>query len=846
MSTDAASAQTKADSGRRLRIAVAAVIGVGLLVLAGSVVRASTAAFPEKVHGYDVVITVVTITTCARAMLMIRIGARQHAQSLTDTAIMLGLMLLPGPWMVIAVAAGVVIAKTLARLPANRVAFNAAKDVITVGSAAAVGAIFGLPMPYTVSSATLPALVVVGVMIVSVDEAIAIPVLALATRARIRDVFMRGSGVRIGTAVARIALALFVGYLLRFDIHLALVTPVIAVGWHFYFANRIQQRAEQYAWRRLAQTADEIASSDETAVHDAAIRGAADMFGCDEVEIEIRIPGAQPRLIRGHSEGVTYDGPPRTEFTTRGTIRRATLDTRDGSAAGRAGELRLHFRKKSTFSDREQYTLRAYAATVGTALRKTAAVAEAARMTTRHALASHHDPLTGLANRTFLVEYAAAATGRLGLAIIDLNQFRQFNDVLGQAGGDRALREVACRLASGAQASDLVTRLGGDSFAILFVDVASPSDAIARTRAVIATLIEPMMLDNVRFEVGATAGIAVGPPLGPGGSSTAGSESAQGVEELLRRADVAVNEAKRDGHPIGVFNRTRDTADAGRLSLMAELRQAVSDRQFLVVFQPIVDLASGEVRSAEGLARWQHPQHGNLPPYRFLEAIERSGLLAAFTAQILDTSLAAARRWREAGFAIPVAVNVSPRSLLDPEFPASIPLALAAHELPPDALTIELTETLTLSQLEIVDDVLHDIRAMGVKLALDDFGTGFSSLAAIARVPVNELKIDRAFVSGMSGTTEGAIVRSTIDLGRSLDLLVVAEGVETEEQRERLWRLGCPAGQGHLFGRPMTIEAFMAALQEGRDGVPGRLAAPIQATSSDGSVIPLSPKRRAG
>ena len=175
---------------------------------------------------------------------------------------------------------------------------------------------------------------------------------------------------------------------------------------------------------------------------------------------------------------------------------------------------------------------------------------------------------------------------------------------------------------------------------------------------------------------------------------------------------------------------------------------------------------------------------------------------------------------------MPVAVNVSPRSLLDPEFPASIPRALAAHDLPPEALTIELTETLTLSQLEVVDDVLHALRGIGVKLALDDFGTGFSSLATIARVPVNELKIDRAFVSSMSGTAEGAIVRSTIELGRSLDLLVVAEGVETEEQRDRLWRLGCPAGQGHLFGRPMALDAFIgAAAPRGHDGVPGRLVA---------------------
>jgi diguanylate cyclase (GGDEF)-like protein len=845
VSTDADPRQLNNDSSRRLKITVGAVIVVGAVFLVAAAARAFTNPMPPNVGWYDVAIAVVTVTTCARAMLIIRIGVKQYGQSLTDIAILLGLMLLPGSWMVIAVAMGVTVAKILARVPANRIAFNAAKDVITVGLAAAVGAMFGLPMPYQVGAKSLPALAVVGAVIVTIDELLAIPVLALASGERIRDVFASGAIVRIGTAVLRIVLALCIGFLLGFDNRLAVVTPVIAVGWHFYFANRTQQRTERFSWQRLAQTADEIGSAEEAAVHDAAVRGAADMFNCDEVEIEVRLAGVEPRLIRGDSAGVTYDGPPIAPTPGRSTVQVATLDTQDGSTAGRAGELRLYFRKRVTFGEREHFTLRAYAATIGTALRKTAAVAEAARMTTRHALASHHDALTGLANRTFLVEYASTTSSRLGLAIIDLNQFKQFNDVLGQAGGDRALREVACRLASGAQANDLVTRLGGDSFAVLFVDVSSPADAIARTRAVVATLIEPMTLDNIRFEVGATAGVAVGPPLGATGVTAAESRTAYGVEELLRRADVAVNEAKRDGLPIGVFTRNRDTADAGRLSLMAELRQAVTDQQFVVVFQPIVDLATGEVRSAEGLARWQHPQHGNLPPHRFLASIERSGLLSAFTAQVLDRSLAGVRRWRDEGFDMPVAVNVSPRSLLDPEFPASIPRALAAHHLPPEALTIELTETLTLSQLEVVDDVLHALRGIGVKLALDDFGTGFSSLATIARVPVNELKIDRAFVSSMSGTAEGAIVRSTIELGRSLNLLVVAEGVETEEQRDRLWRLGCPAGQGHLFGRPMALDTFMAALCRGHDGVRGRLVAPVQATSSEGSVIPLSSVRRA-
>jgi diguanylate cyclase len=831
---------------RRYHTAAGLVVALGLALVVTAITLIVTGVSSPAAPIGDALWVAVIVTCAARIVLYVRIGASRVPQSLTDTAIMLGLMLLPASWMVLAVAAGVAVAGAFAGQSAGRVAITAAKDAIMVAVAATLGVFLGLDMPYQVNESTLPALALIGVSIIATDEAINIPLLALANGQRVSEVFRRGAVTRIGTAVLRISVAMAVGYLLRSDARLAIATPLAALGVHFYYTNRIQQRADRLSWQRLAKIADEIGSADEPVIHDAAVRGAAAMFSCDEVELEIRLPGCEPRLIRGDANGITYDGPPHVS-ESYGVIQRATLDTRDGADVGRAGEMRLNFRAPVSFSDREEYTLRALAATVGTAIRKTAAVAEAARMTSRQAQASHHDSLTGLANRAYLVEYAGSAGGRLGLAIVDLNEFRRINDALGQDAGDRALREVACRLASGAQANDLVTRLGGDSFAVLFTDVTSQSDAIARTRALVATLVEPITLDDVRFEIGATAGIAVGPPLGT--STSREGRTAYGVEELLRRADVAVNEAKRDGITIGVFARARDTADAYRLSLSAELRLAVAARQFVVMFQPIVDLATGEIRSAEGLARWQHPEHGSLPPLRFLESIERSGLLAAFTAQILDISLSAARTWREAGFQVPVAVNVSPRSLLDPDFPASVPLALAAHGLPPDALTIELTETLTLSQLEVVDDVLHALSGIGVKLALDDFGTGFSSLAAIARVPVNELKIDRAFVAGMSGTAEGAIVKSTIELGRSLDLLVVAEGVETAEQRERLWAMGCPAGQGHLFGRPMTSETFLAALARGVGGVRGRLADPIHRLSDNGlgaDVISLSSRRAAG
>ena len=296
---------------------------------------------------------------------------------------MLGLMLLPGSWMVIAVAVGVTLAKILARVPANRIAFNAAKDAITVGMAAAVGCC------------------------VQPSDAVRSPgqVAARAGGGRCRH-HRRGRGAghpgarardrradparvrqRRGGPDRRRRCADLHRALHRlpagFDNRLALVTPVIAVGWHFYFANRMQQRTERYSWRGWPRPPTRSARPTRPSVHDAAVRGAADMFNCDEVEIEIRLPGVEPRLIRGDcGRGHLRRSADRTSTCRVTRFSGRTLDTQDGSAAGRTGELRLYFRKRVTFGEREHFTLRAYAATIGTALRKTAAVAEAARMTT--------------------------------------------------------------------------------------------------------------------------------------------------------------------------------------------------------------------------------------------------------------------------------------------------------------------------------------------------------------------------------------------------------------------------------------------------------------------------------
>jgi EAL domain-containing protein (putative c-di-GMP-specific phosphodiesterase class I) len=315
-----------------------------------------------------------------------------------------------------------------------------------------------------------------------------------------------------------------------------------------------------------------------------------------------------------------------------------------------------------------------------------------------------------------------------------------------------------------------------------------------------------------------------------------------GMVELLRRADVALHHAKRGGPAVVRYRERLDTADAARLALGGDLPRAIAEREFAVSFQPIVDLASGEMIAAEALARWHHPDRGDLGPRRFLSAVERSGLLPGFAEAVLDQALAAMLRWRAAGVDAPVAVNASPRSLLDPAFPRMVLGRLEANGASGADLVLELTETLTLAQVDQIGGVLDELRAAGVRLALDDFGTGFSSLRMLDRVRVDELKIDRSFVAAMDTSPQAAAaVRLTIELGRSLEMLVVAEGVESPRQRRALWVQGCPAGQGHLFGRPMSIDALLAALGGG-DGSPVRLAESIHAATEN--VIELPRTRR--
>jgi diguanylate cyclase (GGDEF)-like protein len=817
------------DRRLRLLVSLVVVLGVAAVVWALSVVLSHPTPHPG---GLLLVGLIGAIAVGNRTTLWIRVRSERRGISWTEVGVLVSLALATPAWVVLCTAVAIAISKLTGRMAFRKAVFSVAKEVLVACTASAVFLAMHVVADPKDPDRALGAIALAAVAMWIVDEALHVPVFALATRRDMREVLRDNLDMRALAMVARyIVTVLVIAILALADARLLLAVVPVWLCIHLWQTAQMRSRQERDSWQRLAKSTDELNGVDLPAVLHSAVVRAAGLFSVEEVEIGIRLGGTD-RLVRGTAVSVTYDGPPAAAPPRSGPPISAQLAGHDGSHP--LGALRLRFRDSVKLKDTEEFKLQTFASALYTAIRNASAYAELARISAENAHAAAHDPLTGLPNRRQLYDRTSAmfdagtTDGMLALLLIDLNHFKEINDTLGHSAGDEVLCEVAKRLRAAAEPGDIVARLGGDEFAILLTGLPTPAIAAHRADTMLAQLERIIEVDGMQLSVEAAGGIALGAGAG-------------GVDELLRRADVAMYQAKRSGQRTTTYVHSRDTADVSRLMLGGELRRAVAEHEFFVDFQPIVDLGTGEVISAEALARWHHPDHGNLTPMQFLETVERSGQLPAFADAVLEQSLAAFGTWRDAGFDLPVAVNVSPRSLLDPAFPAAVLSRLATHDVPADRLVLELTETLTLSQLEVVARVLAELRDAGVRLALDDFGTGVSSLSVLSRIPVHQLKIDREFVGKLETSSEAAaVIRSTVDLARSLHLTVIAEGVESEPQRHALWDLGCVAGQGHLFARPMRAERLLATLQRGTGGRPGVLA---DALHDAGSVVRM-PRRR--
>ncbi|GIE87191.1 putative bifunctional diguanylate cyclase/phosphodiesterase [Actinoplanes regularis] len=819
---------------RRLRLLIGLVVVLGLSV--SSIWTLYAVRDPQPPPPLTLLaVLCATVIVAQRWRVSVRIKSSLLGSAWGEVPVLVGLALLPAPWVLLCAVTGQGLLKIATRSGVRKTAFAMAKEALTVSAAAAVILAFGIhpdlenpDLPVRVLVAALAAFAVT-------DQLVFLPIVATDTGSSIGQAARQNwTGTVIGHLGQLLACLIALWVLATHaNVLLLLVVPLVVACMHLWQSRTTRTRQEREAWQRLAKATDELNAVDLTQVLHSATTRAAQIFSAAEAAIDLTAGGAD-RTVRADGQHVLSDSPLAGEPALPGET---TVDLVAHDGGVRVGVLRLRFGGTVRLTEVEQYKLRTFASAVCTAIRNAQAYAELARIAAENAHAATHDPLTGLPNRRQLYDQAARLftdTGQNGLSallLIDLNHFKEVNDTLGHAAGDDVLREVARRLSESAEPGDLVARLGGDEFAVLLTGLPTPALASHRAAAMLGALEPGIDVEGMRITVEAAGGIALAAGTG-------------GVEELMRRADIAMYQAKRAGEPTTIYAHARDTADVERLILTGELRRAVSEHEFTVDFQPIVDLGSGEVLSAEALARWKHPGQGDLTPVQLLEAVERSGQLPAFADAVLEQSLLAMQTWREAGFDLPVAVNVSPRSLLDPNFPGTVLARLERHGVSPGQLVLELAETLTISQIDVVERTLAELRNAGVRLAVDDFGTGVSSLSVLSRIPVHELKIDREFVATVETSAEAAaVIRTTVDLARNLHLTVVAEGVESEPQRRALWELGCLAGQGRLFARPLSAARFLGTLQRGSAGRPGVLASPLH---DAGAVVRMPVRRPAG
>ncbi|MQA25096.1 MAG: EAL domain-containing protein [Micromonosporaceae bacterium] len=779
----------------RLRRWVFVVLALGLLVVGVSLALATS------VPAVSVVTAAGFVAAAKTIHLRIRIGSEGTSFTWGETALVIALALLSPPWIAPAVLAGVLISQLLTRAPVLKAAYNSASHATAAAAAAGVVVLGGGGPITQLNPHTITVLCLAVVTATGFATVFAAGAVSAASGSRFATVVTRGIGITILMMLGNVALGLLVVSLGIADMRWLFAVPPLLWLLNEAYNSRLRAGEERRAWQELADATHQLNHLDKCRVVKAAVHSACRLFSPDAVEVVTENPR---RVLVGTPGGELVESGAALEPGAEHVITRPL-------AVGelRIGELRLRFQQKVSLSDREQLALSAFADALGAAMHNASAHATLRDMANRKSYEAAHDPLTGLANRSRLLEYGESAlrsladSGRgahMALLLLDLNHFKDVNDALGHAAGDQLLQAIATRLADAIEPDEMLARLGGDEFGLMITslpETASPIEhAASRGRQLLNAITAPADVAGVALSMEASVGVVAAP---------AGSCD---MTELLRRADVAMYQAKRSGRTIAAYDAGKDGASTDRLALVAELREALGvDDQLVLELQPAVDLVTGGPVGAEALIRWRHPRRGLLAPGEFVSVVEQSELVGPFTRYVIDKALALAASWAEEGLDVPIAVNLSARSLLDRRLPTDVAELLGKHRVPPERLVLEITETVMMTELDVIEDVLGALRELGAQLAVDDFGTGYSSLTFLARFPVHEVKVDQAFVTRMIDSPEArAIVRTTVELGRALGLRVVAEGVETGEQRAALAEMGCTAAQGYHFFPPMPAE----------------------------------------
>jgi diguanylate cyclase (GGDEF)-like protein len=435
---------------------------------------------------------------------------------------------------------------------------------------------------------------------------------------------------------------------------------------------------------------------------------------------------------------------------------------------------------------------------------------------------ARHDTLTNLPNRALLMARLEAGLAEaleqdepMSLFILDLDRFKEVNDTLGHHIGDRMLQEVGRRLVSVLRRTDMVARLGGDEFAVLL-----PGADVQRSKAIcrkiLAALDQPIKVENLRLRAAVSIGVALCPQHG------------RDANLLMRHADVAMYEAKRKQKGFSFYTSDQDDYSISRLGLSSELRDAISENQLMLEYQPMVDFKTGNVFCVEALVRWRHPEYGIIPPEEFIPTAEQTGAIRPMTLWVIDKALEQTANWTRNGINLHISVNLSVRSLQDRALPGQVQKLVDRHNVDPKHVILEITESAIMSDPLSARRVMRRLSNMGFQLSIDDFGTGYSSLAYLKQLPVDEIKIDKSFVTQMDqDENDAVIVRATIDLAHNLGLKVVAEGVESSDVWDLLEMLGCDTAQGFYIRKPLTSQELTKWMRS-RECSQARWVTPLQ------------------
>ncbi len=808
-----------AGSNRRLRLLYAGVIlAAGLVAALGPTLPGT----PDlRAVGWLKVGGAVGAATLAQlARVRIRVGTTQISLGWGEAALIIVICLIPFGWVPAAVLIGVVLAQLVLRFFGElrtpvALVYNAA--ILSLASAAAAGvAALVKPDLHKISDLSIAeALIPAAITYTAVNLALFGLVMSLHTGAPYAELMRRTIGGKLSVIGSNIAVGLLIVVTSHEDPRWLVILPPVLWLLRQAYANRLRADDERRAWEMFSRSTEALNQLDEKGVAEAGVRGATLLFPTAVAEVRVFRPD---RVTWSYHGGI--DSAVLSEAALDMPAGKLEITRRLQVGSTPVGELRLHFQGPVELTARETMQLSAFSDALAAALHDAASHRELQALLARSLHAAAHDPLTGLPNRDTLLTKGNGALRMLdrdtpvALLLLDMDHFKEVNDTLGHAAGDRLLRVLAARIGGFARGGELVARLSGDEFAVLVTGLRGPApvdegipgagEALRRARELAELVAMPTEVVGVPLAVEASIGVVVAP---------AGSVD---MTELLRRADIAMYQAKRGGTAVGWYDGSGDEGSTDRLALLAELREALScSNQLVLAYQPELNLHTYGPTGVEALIRWQHPRRGELLPRQFLSVLELSDLVGPFTRYVLDQALATAASWRAAGVDVPVSVNVSPRSLLDRELPGQVAALLDRYGVPAHRLILEITETVVVPEHSAVTAVLDGLIKLGVQLSVDDFGTGYSSLKFLTRVHVDEVKVDRSFVSRMVESTETlAIIRITVDLAAQLGVRVVAEGVETAEQRAALAELGCTSAQGHLFFAALPAERITGTLVE--------------------------------